>query len=150
MTVVEVSVEVNAPPERVWSVISDPLNLPHWDRHVVGVRDVPPEGLREGTVYTTEVRFMGVRAHSTSRVEEIRPPEYSKVRLDGLVDGVVETWLEPFEHGERTRLRHRVDYRFIGGPLGALAARAVKALGVASILRNGTLAQKHQAEEAVP
>ena len=48
----------------------------------------------------------------------------------------------------RTRLRHRVDYRLIGGPLGAFVAQAVKALGVTNILRNGTLAQKHQAEES--
>ena len=34
MTTVEFSVEVEAPPERVWTVASDPRNLPHWDRHV--------------------------------------------------------------------------------------------------------------------
>jgi uncharacterized protein YndB with AHSA1/START domain len=148
MTVVQVSVEVNASLERVWSVVADPRNLARWDRHVVGVHDVPEDGLSEGTEYTTEVRLVGVRAHSTSRVVEIRPPSYSKVRLGGLVEGIVETWLEPLDHGERTRLSHRVEYRFIGGPLGALAARAVKALGVASILTRGIEAQKRQAEEA--
>ena len=32
MTTVEFSVEVEAPPEQVWTVASDPRNLPHWDR----------------------------------------------------------------------------------------------------------------------
>jgi carbon monoxide dehydrogenase subunit G len=147
VSVVQVSVDVDASPERVWSVVADPRNLVRWDRHVSGVRDVPPEGLDAGVEYTTDIRFLGVRAHSTSRVVELRPPEYSKIRLGGLVEGTVETWLEPLDGGGRTRLRHRVEYRFIGGPLGALAARAVKALGVASILRHGALAQKRQAEE---
>ena len=30
----ESSVEVDAPPELVWEVASDPQNLPHWDRHI--------------------------------------------------------------------------------------------------------------------
>src|SRR5947209_20088882 len=104
MTVVQVSVEVNASPERVWSVVADPRNLARWDRHVAGVRDVPENGLGEGTEYTTEVRLMCVRAHSTSRVVEIRQPAYSKFRLGGLVEGIVETWLAPLDQGERARL----------------------------------------------
>jgi len=88
-----------------------------------------------------------VKAHSTSRVQELRPPEYSKVDLEGLVEGTVETWLEPLDGGSRTRLRHRVDYRFIGGPLGRLAAGAVRRLGAAGVLENGVREQKRQAEE---
>jgi carbon monoxide dehydrogenase subunit G len=147
VSVVQVSVEVEAPPENVWSVIANPHNLMRWDRHIVGVHGVPPAGLAEGSEYTTDVRFLGMKAHSTSRVREFRPPEYSKVELDGLVEGTVETWLEPLDGGSRTRLRHRVEYRFIGGPLGRLAAGAVKRLGAAGVLENGVRAQKLQAEE---
>ena len=38
MSTVEFSVEVDAPPERVWEVVSNPANIPHWERHVVSVR----------------------------------------------------------------------------------------------------------------
>src|SRR5947209_18814878 len=124
MSVVQLSVEVDAPPNAVWKVVADPHNLPRWDRHIASVRGLPADGLHEGAEYTTEIRFMGARAHATSRVVEFRPPEYSKVRLNGLIDGTVETWLEPLDGGRRTRLRHRVEYRFIGGPIGRLGARA--------------------------
>ncbi len=147
VSVVQVSVDVDASPERVWSVVADPRNLPRWDRHVTDVRGVPPDGLRPGVEYVTEVRIMGVRVHGSAGVVELRAPEYAKVRMNGIVEGMVETWLEPLDGGGRTHLRHRVDYRFIGGPLGAFVAQAVKALGVTNILRNGTLAQKRQAEE---
>ena len=147
MSVVQVSVEVEAPPAKVWWIIANPNNLMRWDRHIAGVHGVPREGLAEGSEYTTEVRFLGIKAHSTARVQEFRPPEYSKVHLDGLVEGTVETWLEPLDGGSRTRLRHRVQYRFIGGPLGRLAAGAVRRLGAAAVLENGIRAQKRQAEE---
>jgi len=90
---------------------------------------------------------MGVHVRGAANVVELRAPEYAKVRLSGIVEGSVETWLESLDGGGRTHLRHRVDYRFIGGPLGAFVAQAGKALGVTNILRNGILAQKRQAEE---
>ena len=38
-------------------------------------------------------------------------------------------------------------YQFMGGPLGAIASKAVNLLGAGSLLRHGVQAQKHQAEE---
>ena len=62
MTTVEFDVVVDAPPEAVWDVISDPRRLPYWDRHIVRVEGVPAEGLREGMSYTTEMRLMLLRS----------------------------------------------------------------------------------------
>ena len=61
MTRAEFDVVVDAPPEAVWEVISDPRRLPHWDRHIVSVEGVPADGLREGMRYTTEMRFFAFR-----------------------------------------------------------------------------------------
>lgn len=146
MSVVEVVAEIDAPIEVVWRVVADPRNLPRWDKHIVGVENPPPDGLRTGCRYTTIVGFMGVRAHVGCLAEEVRTPEYSMVRLHGLLDAVVETTLERLGD-DRTRLRHHVDYRFLGGPLGAIAAKAVNVLGAGSLLRHGVQAQKRQAEE---
>lgn len=147
MSVLTVQAEVDAAPEHVWAVVADPRNLTRWDRHVTGVTGVPPGGLEPGTEYTTEVRFMGVKARVRAEVLEIEPPRYAKIRLHGLLDATIETWLESMD-GDRTTLRHRVDYRFKGGPLGQLGARIVRGLGGASLLRRGVEAQKRQAEEA--
>ncbi len=145
MTVVTVEADVDAPPDRVWEVVADPRNLTRWDRHIAAVHGVPEGGLKRGSEYDTEIRFMGVRVNVHADVMEIEPPRFSKVRLRGLVDATVETSLKPLD-GDRTRLRHRVDYRFRGGPLGDLGARAVRAMGGAGLLRRGVQAQKRQAE----
>lgn len=147
MSVVEVSEVIDAPPEAVWEIVADPNNLPLWDHHVYEVAGVPERGLDRGTEYRTAVRFMGAKAHASAKVLEIEPPRYSKVEVRGLLEGIVETWLEPLDGG-RTRLRHRVEYRFKGGPIGSLAARAVRLLGASALLRRGIQAQKRHVESS--
>ena len=146
-SVVEVSVDVDATPEDVWKVVADPRNLQRWDRHIALVEGAKGE-LHAGDGYTTELRFMGARARAHMKVIALTPYEYSKVAMDGVVDGVVETWLQPLD-GDRTRLRHRVEYRFRGGPLGEVAGRAVRMMGAGTILKRGVQAQKRQVEGSV-
>jgi uncharacterized protein YndB with AHSA1/START domain len=146
MSVVTVSVEVDAPAERVWEAISDPRNLPQWDRHIARVEGAPASGLREGTRYVTEMKFMGVRAKIRVQVLEWDPPRRAKFRLRGVLEGTVTSTVEPIGSG-RSRLEHVVDYRFKGGPIGALAARSLRLVGGAQFaLRHGTLAQKREIE----
>jgi uncharacterized membrane protein len=145
MTVVRTEVEVDASQERVWRVVADPRNLPRWDRHVVSVVGVPDGGLQEGIAYVTDIRFMGITARIRAKVLELESPRYARIRLSGPLEAIVETRLQPL--GERrTRLAQLVDYRFIGGPLGAFAAGAIRSLGAQTVLRRGVLAQKYQAE----
>lgn len=146
MSVVTVSVEVDAPADRVWEAISDPRNLPHWDRHIARVDGVPASGLREGARYATEMRFMGVRSKIRVQVLEWEPPRRAKFRLRGVLEGTVTSTVEALGPG-RSRLEHVIDYRFKGGPIGALAARSLRLVGGAQYaLRHGTLAQKREIE----
>jgi uncharacterized protein YndB with AHSA1/START domain len=144
---VEVAVDIDASPDQVWKVIADPRNFQRWDRHIALVDSAHGE-LREGDEYTTELRFMGARARAHMKVLALKPNEYSMVRMNGVLDGTVETWLEPL-NGDRTRLHHRIEYRFKGGPLGELAARGVRMMGGVSILRRGVQAQKRQVEDSI-
>lgn len=147
MTLVEFDIVIDAPPEEVWEVISDPRNLPHWDRHIVRVDGVPADGLHEGTHYTTEMRFMAFRSTVAGEVLEWDPPHRSKIRLRGLLDATVTSSVEALA-GDRSLLEHVIDYRFRGGPLGELAARSLGRVGGAHLaLRHGTLAQKQEIEE---
>jgi hypothetical protein len=146
MTLVEFDIVVDAPPQTVWEVISDPRNLPHWDRHIVRVDGVPPDGLHEGTRYTTEMRFMAFRTKVDGEVLEWDPPRRSRIRLTGLLDATVTSTVESLT-GDRSVLEHAIDYRFRGGPLGELAARSLARVGGAHLaLRHGTLAQKREIE----
>jgi polyketide cyclase/dehydrase/lipid transport protein len=144
MTSVECSVEVDAPPNTVWQITSDPRNLPHWDRHIVGV-ELPPGGLGPGARYDVTMRFVAVRTKVPCRIEEWEPPWRSKVHLGGVLDATVTTSIAslPFD---RSVLRHEVSYVF-SGPLGGFAAASVNAVGGAAYaLRRGTLAQKREIE----
>jgi carbon monoxide dehydrogenase subunit G len=146
MTRARVAVDVNAPPEQVWKVIADPRNLTRWDRHIVSVEGAPPAGLRKGSGYTTELRFMGIGARVDAEVVDIEPPRYSKIRLKGFMDATVETMVEPRGNG-KSRIQHDIDYRFRGGPLGTMAAKALRLTGGPQhVLRRGAMAQKHQVE----
>lgn len=146
MSVVEVLAEIEAPPERVWDVVSDPRKLSHWDRHVESVEGIPASGLAEGVHYTTVMRFMAVRGHVAAEVLEFEPPHRSVIVLKGLLDAIVTTTVDPLP-GDRSLLKHVVDYHFRGGALGDFAARSLQMLGGAHLaLRHGTLAQKREIE----
>jgi uncharacterized protein YndB with AHSA1/START domain len=146
MTLVRATVDIDASPERVWAVVSDPRNLPLWDRHVDSVLDVPPEGVHRGSRYTTVLRFMSVRAIIGAEVLELDPPRFGRILLSGLLEATVTTRVDPLD-GNRSRLEHEVEYRFRGGPLGRIAARSLRVIGGAGLaLRHGALAQKHQIE----
>jgi hypothetical protein len=145
-TTASVSVEVNAPPERVWAVAADPRHLPRWERHIISVEDLPPDGLSKGATYTVVMRFVAVRARVHAEVLEWSPPGYAAVRLSGLLDAIVRTTITPIGP-RRSRLEHDVEYSFRGGALGDLAARSLQVVGGAQLaLRIGTLAQKHEIE----
>jgi uncharacterized protein YndB with AHSA1/START domain len=145
MTVVRVSVDVNAPQARVWEVVSDPANLPHWNRHIVRVIGVPEGGLDRGVTYVTEMRLLGVHGKVRAEVLEWEPPRRSSIRLAGLLDATVSSTVEPLDVG-RSTLQHVVEYRFRGA-LGDLAAASLRLMGGAHFaLRRGTLAQKREIE----
>jgi uncharacterized protein YndB with AHSA1/START domain len=147
VTRAEFDLVIEAPPESVWEVISDPRNLPHWDHHIVRVDGVPADGLRERMRYTTEMRFFAFHTTVAGEVLEWDPPRGSKIRLSGLLNATVTSTIEPLAGG-RSLLEHVVDYRFRGGPLGELAARSLARVGGAHLaLRRGTLAQKREIED---
>ena len=148
MTVVSVAVEIEAPAELVWAHISDPKNLPHWDKHIETVEGMPATGLDEGVTYSTVMRFMSFRARVGAEVLEWVPPRRCVIALSGLLDAVVTSTVEPIS-SELTLLEHDVDYRFPGGFLAELAARSLRLMGGPQMaLRHGTLAQKHAIEDA--
>jgi uncharacterized protein YndB with AHSA1/START domain len=146
MTTVRQWVTVDAPPEDVWRVVSDPRNLPRWNRYIREVENAPEDGLRKGTRYTTRMGVGGVTFRVNASVEEVDPPRYSQIRLTGPLDAVVRTWIRPVG-SRRSRLEHEVEYRIRGGPIGELIARGLRLMGASGMLRRGISAQKRQIEE---
>jgi carbon monoxide dehydrogenase subunit G len=140
----EASIEIDAPPETVWKMASDPRNLPHWDRHIEAAH-VAREDLRPGSRYEVRMRFMAVTARVQVEVREWEPPWRAVLQLHGLLQATVTTSVAslPFD---RSLLRHEVEYRF-KGPLGLFGARSLNAVGGAHLaLRRGLVAQKREIE----
>jgi uncharacterized protein YndB with AHSA1/START domain len=138
-TVVEYSVEVDAPPEAVWAVASDPRSLPAWERLIESVW-VPQTGLGVGVAFDVTMSFMGVRATVPCVVREWEPPWRSVVQLEGLLEATVATSVAKLPYS-RSVLRHEVAYVF-RGPLGRFAAASLRAIGGAEYaLKRGTEAQ---------
>jgi uncharacterized protein YndB with AHSA1/START domain len=146
MTIVRQSTVVDARPEEVWSVISDPRHLPRWNPHIKTVGGVPADGLKPGDTYWTELRVLGVPFRIRGRVVAFDAPRSAVIRLSGPLDATVRTWLRPVGKS-RTRLEHEVDFRFKGGPVGALLARGVRLIGAPTLLKRGIRAQKRQVEK---
>lgn len=145
LTRVRFAVEVDAPPDRVWALTSDPRNLPRWDRHIESV-DVPDGVAGPGFRYRVRLRLMAVRMSVRGEILSWEPPGRARVRLAGpLLDAVVVSTVDPLDGG-RSMLAHEVEYRF-RGPLGGFGAASLNAVGGAQLaLRHGTLAQKREVE----
>jgi uncharacterized protein YndB with AHSA1/START domain len=147
---VSIDMEIEATPEEVWDVVSDPRNLPKWDRHIIAVRGVPSDGLAEGVRYTTDLKMLGVRGTIEAEVLEIEPPKRSRIRLRGLLDATVNTLVSPLSGGKRALLEHDVQYHIRGGGLAAFATQGLELTGGPGVvLRRGAMAQKRQIEELV-
>jgi uncharacterized protein YndB with AHSA1/START domain len=147
VTVIRESTIVEAPVEDVWTVVSDPRNLPRWNRHILGVEDVPDDGLAAGSRYWTVIGGAGFHFRVRADVEEMEPPRYSRIRLSGPLDATVQTWVHPAGR-LRSRLEHEVDYHLHHtGAFGELIGRALRVMGAVSLLRRGIRAQKYQVED---
>lgn len=144
MSTVECSVEVDASPERVWELTSDPRNLPHWDRHIVDVR-LPSGGLRDGSRYEVDMRFLAIRTTVRAQVLEWEAPWRARIRLSGLLEATVTTTIASLPR-DRSVLRHEIEFTF-RGPLGRFGAASLSAVGGAQMaLRRGTLKQRNEIE----
>jgi ligand-binding SRPBCC domain-containing protein len=145
--VVRASEIVEASPESVWEIISDPRNLPRWNQHIKKVTGVPEDGLKPGARYTTNLRVLGVPFRVQAEVREVDPPRYSEVRLTGPLDAVVRTWVRPAGK-RRSRLEHEVAYQVKRiGAAGRVIEQGLRMMGAGTLLRRGTRAQKRQVEQ---
>lgn len=140
------TIVIDAPPDEVWRVVADPRNLPRWNPHITDVHLVPEDGLKRGTTYHTHLRLAGTKIRVDAEVIDIEAGRFSEIELSGPVSATVRTFLHPIGR-HQTRVDHEVQYRFPGGPIGGVVARAVRILGAPTLLRRGLRAQKAQVEE---
>jgi uncharacterized membrane protein len=126
--VVEQSVVIDAPIERVWDVIMDPHRLGEWVTIHRSVSDVPAGPLTAGSSFKQQMRLKRVPLEVQWQVESCQPPYEA-------------TWIGKAAAGARARISYRLseiegstrfdyenEFELPAGPLGRVAGRAFNAV----------------------
>jgi uncharacterized protein YndB with AHSA1/START domain len=124
---VERSIEIAAPPERVYDVVMDPRRLEDWVTIHVGLKAAPAGDLKRGSELVQCLKLAGrrfdvhwdvVEANRPSRVVwEGRGPVHSRAKV------VYE--LQPGDDNQ-TAFNYVNEYSLPGGPLGRIAGGALR------------------------
>jgi Polyketide cyclase / dehydrase and lipid transport len=128
MAAVDVKADVPMSPQDMWDHVSDLSRLGDWLSMHEGWRSELPDELREGTQVVGVARAKGFRNRVTWTVTTWQPPE--RVALSGSGKGgakyAVTLSVAPTTLGSSLGLRLELSGRALFGPVGAVAARAVK------------------------
>ena len=126
MSRVNASIEIDAPPERVWDVVMDPRCLGEWvtiHRGEAEASDIP---LTDGSKVEQTLCLRGVNFHVKWKVEEAQRPTMAVWEGKGPARSKAHTSyrLEPNGNGG-TRFDYENEFKAPLGPLGAVASRAL-------------------------
>ncbi len=121
MAKVERTVTINAPVEKVFTYVADPMNLVDWVPSVMEVHDVTGSGV--GQHYRWTYKMVGMRLEGESTVTEHIPNERRANQSKG---GVTSTWIFNFEpHNGGTKMKLDIEYTIPIPVLGKLAEKLV-------------------------
>ena len=140
MSRVTASIEIDAPPEKVWDVLMDPERLGDWvtiHRQVDRVSDSP---LKDGSTLRQELCLRHVNFHVRWTVDEARPCELAVWDGKGPARSKAHSVyrLSPNDNGG-TRFDYENEFKAPLGPIGNVASRALVG-GVPQREANATLA----------
>lgn len=108
MAIIEASVEINAPIEKVWSVVSDIDNEPKFWRGTKSIRNIS----RDGNKITREITI-AFRDQKCMQEIQITPKEKIEALFtQGIIDGTKIINLESIN--EKTRLKATWDIKLTG------------------------------------
>lgn len=123
MESIQKSITINAPVQRVFEYIDNPLNDPEWMMDMIEVREVEgPAGVGRHFHWTFKMAGVPLRGQSTT-IEHV-PNRRTVTESKG---GVTSTWAADVEpEGTGTKLTMKVDYTIPIPVLGKLAEGLVR------------------------
>jgi carbon monoxide dehydrogenase subunit G len=121
----ERTVDLKAPPERVYDLVMDPARLDDWVTIHDHLEDAPSGRLEEGSQLTQCLKLAGRKFKVRWTVVENDPCERVVWEGKGPVASHAKVVYEFQPNGEGTRFSYANEYELPGGPLGRLAERTV-------------------------
>jgi carbon monoxide dehydrogenase subunit G len=123
---VNASIDIDAPPERVWEVVMDPKRLGDWVTIHRDVEEISDRPLKDGSTLRQKLCLRGVNFHVRWTVAESKVPELAVWDGKGPARSKAHTSyrLQPNGNGG-TRFDYENEFKAPLGPLGSVASRAL-------------------------
>jgi uncharacterized protein YndB with AHSA1/START domain len=128
MAGITVSVEIDAPTDRVWEVVEPVERHVDWMADAVAIRFTGEQTRGIGTTFECDTKVGPITLVDKMEITDWEPGERMGVRHSGVVTGSGHFTLEPIDLGRRTRFSWTEELVFpwwLGGPLGALVGGRV-------------------------
>jgi carbon monoxide dehydrogenase subunit G len=129
----ERTVEIAAPPERVYDVVMDPRRLEDWVTIHDRLEEAPPGQLEQGSHLTQCLKLAGRKFHVRWTVVENRPCEQVVWEGHGPIASHARVIYRFEPNGGGTRFTYLNEYELPGGWLGRVATRTVSRISAKEI-----------------
>ena len=119
---IKVSIDIDASPEAVWTVVEPVERHVDWMHDAVAIRFTTDQQRGAGTEFLCDTKVGPFKLVDRMEITEWNPSEVMGVRHTGLVTGSGRFTLTPIDLGRRTRFTWEETLVFpwwMGGPLGA-------------------------------
>lgn len=126
--VVNQSITIEAPIERVWALVMDPARLGEWVTIHERVFDVPAGELAEGSTFGQRMKLKGVPLKVHWVVEECEPPRLARWSGEAAAGARARISYDLSERDGATVFDYRNEFELPAGRVGALAGRAFNAI----------------------
>lgn len=123
---VTATIEIDAPPDRVWDFMMDAHRTLEWVTIVRAVKHVDDGPLRPGFRMDQTLAIHGVPFHVKWTLEEVREHEFARWVGKGPArsTALIEDRLRPLPGGG-THVDYRNEFKTPFGPLGSVASRVL-------------------------
>ena len=122
MSIIKVSIEIDASPEKVWQIVEPIERHVDWMHDAVAIRFVSDQTRGVGTSFLCDTKVGLIRLTDKMEITEWVPGKAMGVKHFGIVTGTGVFTLEPVANGARTLFQWEEELIFpwfLGGPLGA-------------------------------
>jgi uncharacterized protein YndB with AHSA1/START domain len=127
MGAVRTSIEIDAPPEKVWEYVMDPTHSGDWVTIHRNLKGHSGGALRKGYEMQQGLHLRGVNFDVHWTLTEVDAPHYAKWEGKGPVrsKALIVERLTSLDGGSRTHFDYENDFKAPFGALGAAASRAL-------------------------